>query len=221
MRNKASTPSLLFYKRYPRILCAIRHKYDEYLHDISWNVIIQRHQVNPNRIAVIKYTHHAHEDYLRKVMRKLKPLKHIQSDGVHMIITSDPKRCWSYTYMYKKLTEGWKRLRAYIEKNEGKMDFLSIELTRYGLLHVHIFIFGKKFVIDKRKLSELTKKYRLGEVTYLGYRIWGKSTFDYMMKYFVKQWRNIRGIGPNKDTIDLIYGQELLLEVDGKNIPYH
>jgi len=173
-----------FVEDQPKILSNIRVGYEDYINDIDGKVVILSKEA---KILVIPYIHRSHELYLKKVKKRLKPLRNIQLHGVFLTITSNPNVCNSYKDMHIRLSKAWNRLNSYIKYKYGNVPYLKVlEITKSGLLHLHVVFIGLKYLLPQDKLSKMLNKYGVGYVCHISYVQRGRNAMSYVMKYLTK-----------------------------------
>lgn len=125
--------------------------------------------------------------------------------GVHLTLTTDPKRFYSLYAANRHFSIAFNRYLSYLSRKRGsRLPYISAyEFTKSGLLHAHVLFFGISYLDHKHAISEDWDRCGQGSITYI-YAIrnengkWiysrnqpkdlkkGDTAADYLKKYIKK-----------------------------------
>ncbi|MBP2173262.1 rolling circle replication-associated protein [Methanococcus voltae] len=133
--------------------------------------------------------------------------------GVHLTLTTDPKRFDNIVEANKHFGKAFNRFMSFLAKynknSDGKPErpkyLAAYEYTKSGLLHAHILIFGKKYLMDQKLITREWSRCGQGQIAHIyGIRREGinwvynrnrpeevktgeyKNANEYLKKYLVK-----------------------------------
>lgn len=125
--------------------------------------------------------------------------------AVHLVLTTDPKRFRNLWEANRHFSVALNRFLSYLKKRLGERPLYvcAYEFTKTGLLHAHIIIFGRGFLLPKHIITAEWERCGQGSYNYI-YSLtrngnsWnytrkrpkdlkkGDSADDYIKKYLVK-----------------------------------
>lgn len=126
--------------------------------------------------------------------------------GVFMTLTTDPKKFDNLWEANKIFQENWNKLITYLRKKTGRdLEYICVrEFQKNGRLHFHAAIFGIKYLINTKKLSNIWDGYGQGKIVHIysmhkdpidNEFVWsraapddtqGRKPKDYVKKYILK-----------------------------------
>ena len=130
-------------------------------------------------------------------------------NGVHLTLTTDPKRFYSLYAANRHFSKAFNRYMSFLSRKRGKrLHYIAAyEYTKTGLLHAHVLFFGISWLSHKHAITEDWDRCGQGRITYV-YPIknnngrWtyakskpsdlkeGKTAKDYLKKYLLKSIDN-------------------------------
>lgn len=133
--------------------------------------------------------------------------------AVFVTLTTDPKRFKSAWHGWRHLSVAFNRFMSYLRRIYGfRPPYVAVyEFTKSGLLHVHLVLFGVRYLMHYRRLSFLWSKEGQGKIVYVytlrndgnGWH-WarmrpkdakkGESADDYLKKYLKKALYDVEGL---------------------------
>ena len=108
------------------------------------------------------------------------------NDAVFLTLTLDPKKFKNLHMASKHASTALNRFMSYLRKKfKKKIPYINVfEFQASGMVHLHIVIFGFKWLLPQRVLSNLWNKYGMGRIVYL-YRL--KYDNEYMDYVFTRE----------------------------------
>ena len=133
--------------------------------------------------------------------------------AVFVTLTTDPKRFKSVWHGWRHLSVAFNRFMSSLRRVYGfRPPYVAVyEFTKSGLLHVHLVLFGVRYLMHYRRLSALWSKEGQGKIVYVytlrndgsGWH-WarmrprdakrGESADDYLKKYLKKALYDVEGL---------------------------
>lgn len=135
------------------------------------------------------------------------------SYAVFVTLTTDPKRFKSLWHSWRHLSLAFNRFMSYLRRVYGfRPPYVAVyEFTKSGLLHIHLVLFGVRYLMHYRRLSYIWSKEGQGKIVYVytlrndgnGWH-WakmrpkdakrGESADDYLKKYLKKALYDVEGL---------------------------
>jgi len=125
--------------------------------------------------------------------------------AVHLVLTTDPKRFKNLYEANKHFVKALNRFFSRLRKifRERPLYIAVYEFTKSGLLHAHIILFGRPFLLPKRQITKIWEQCGQGSYNYIyslkrTSRGWiyarerpkgtkkGTTADDYLKKYLLK-----------------------------------
>ena len=125
--------------------------------------------------------------------------------AVHLVLTTDPKRFKNLWEANRHFSKAFNRFLSYLQKHfHGRPRYLAAyEYTRSGLMHAHIILFGRPYLLPHEIITKQWERCNQGSYNYIYSLInnngnWnyarkkpkevkeGETPRDYLKKYLVK-----------------------------------
>lgn len=163
--------------------------FEEYLEDINNRVIVLRRIMNPDeygqRYFFLDYQTRFNSKARKKLLldkyeAAIKKSLDQYKVAVHLVLTTDPKRHKSLWHANRHFSIALNKFFSFLKKRLGyRPAYLAVyEFTKSGLLHCHILIFGKSYLLPHH---EITKEWeRCGQ---------GSYNFIYSLKKTKNGWQ--------------------------------
>ncbi len=217
----------------------IRGYFDDYVYSrSSLRVVVRRKPDAPSyfpEFIVLPYrTRFTDRRYVKRLWRVLNEIFRVANErykeAVFLTLTTDPKRFGSLYESWRHFSIAFNRFMSYLSKRLGERPVYVAfyEFTKSGLLHVHVIVFGRVFLLPKDTITRVWSRCGQGEVNYVvalrnfGGRWRGGDISNlkgYLAKYLSKVLRAVESsvngfsIGPfgnrKKDDDDDYSGLEL------------
>ncbi len=129
--------------------------------------------------------------------------------AVHLVLTTDPKRFRNLYEANRHFSKAFNRFMSYLTKIEKKRPqyIVAYEFTKSGLMHAHVVIFGKPYLMHKELITREWERCGQGTYNYIyslkcenGRWVYarkrpkdardGESADDYLKKYLIKAQYN-------------------------------
>ncbi|MDY6966613.1 MAG: hypothetical protein SVM80_11735 [Halobacteriota archaeon] len=129
--------------------------------------------------------------------------------AVHLVLTTDPKRFPNLWEANRHFSQALNRFFSYLKKRSGSRPkyICAYEFTKTGLLHAHIIIFGKKYLLPHRQITAEWERCGQGSYNYIYSLVndnsnWvysrekpkdikkGETARDYLIKYVAKAMKD-------------------------------
>jgi len=131
-------------------------------------------------------------------------------NAVFLTLTLDPKNFFNLYQASKEVSKALNRFLSYLKRKfKQKISYINVfEFQRNGLIHLHLVLFGFKWLLPQKVLSKIWQKYGMGKIVYI-YKLvndgvgfcWAKNRpqkakenyiDDYLSKYLKKSFYEIK-----------------------------
>ncbi|MCS3901046.1 rolling circle replication-associated protein [Methanococcus voltae] len=148
----------------------------------SQNLVLERTRYHKNKPKYITFPYLTRFTNSKQLKRQLaqyncifeqKAIKY--NRGVHLTLTTDPKLFRNIYEANKHFSKAFNRFMSFLSKRNKDVNgksrrpvyLAAYEYTKSGLCHAHILIFGKKYLLDQRVITQEWSRCGQGQIAHI------------------------------------------------------